>query len=111
MAEIVQKLEKTPPEVGQIFESLLSPMSDDYRETIGLLQWVMYAARPLHPFELYQAVKYATYNAVAAETYDADALSNIRKYIITCSRGLVEFTVNPENGSTFVQFIHETVRD
>ena len=93
---MLRKLNEVPQDLHDMFLSTLTRNVEDIDECIALLRWVLYSLRPLEPVELYVAVQ----QAYASEGNDDDeddheALRDDRvaRYLVNCSRGLVEFVV------------------
>lgn len=107
VAEIAFYLDALPGELERLFAEILSRDADEVRDCVSLLQWVLYAFRPLHAEELYLAVQHSWArpddNPVTLPNHDS-----IAKSILHNSRGLVEVT---KSEPPVIQFIHETVRE
>lgn len=103
-----QKLRELPGDIEQIFATLLG-QEDQNKETIGLLQWVLFAKRALKPEELYFAMMAGT-NAETLGAWDPSRVTHddIWRRITHSLRGLIEIRKG-ENKT--VQFIHKTVND
>lgn len=111
---LLRLLQELPADLHALFDSLLDWKADDAAQCAALLRWVLYAGRPLEPYELFNALtwrtrgftpKYARGMIVMVEPNP----EMIILFLINRSRGLVELTsidLRP-----VVQFIHETVRD
>lgn len=106
-ATMLRQLTTIPPDLHNTFAQILPKDPDDFNECITLLQWVLYSKRPLSPIELYHAVQYSC-SQIRADESSVVALDVATRYLLNCSRGLVELT-NAKD--PVVQFIHETVRD
>lgn len=106
-ATVRRRLLTIPPKRHDFFAQILFRNSDDLEECIVLLQWVLFSKRPLRLIELYHAVHYSLSSTKADELL-AVALDVATRYLLSCSRGLVELT---KTTRSTVQFIHETVRD
>ncbi|KAJ4297969.1 hypothetical protein N0V90_005868 [Kalmusia sp. IMI 367209] len=99
-------LEEIPGELEEVFRIMFNKDDKDMAETVLMLQWVLFAQRPLTPEELYAAV----------ETGDTDLWSpssdndhdSIQQSIENLSKGLIE--IRGRNRAT-VQFIHLSVND
>ncbi|KAK3346555.1 ankyrin repeat-containing domain protein [Lasiosphaeria hispida] len=104
-----QKLREVPDDLDKLFGTLLGQDNSDKRETILMLQWVLFARRLLKPEELYYAMLAGT-DADNLGTWDPSKITrdDIRRRITNSSRGLIE--VRKGNAET-VQFIHESVND
>ncbi|KAJ9653118.1 hypothetical protein H2198_007668 [Neophaeococcomyces mojaviensis] len=134
MAAMRTRLESTPQALSDLFTSILTRNQEDFEECITLLRCVLYSVRPLNAVELYLAIKQRHAPADMDESIDwpmqrhnpvgireligwiehqeVDHFLRTRgeyvsRYILDCSRGLVEVS---RDYSCRVQFIHETVR-
>jgi ankyrin repeat protein len=110
--EAMQKrLNEIPSKLDDLFRSLFKSQGEDPR-TILLLQWVLFAQKPIKPKELYLAV------ACGSPTHDLGNWNNqeiddatVQNFLKKLSKGLVEFR-KPQYATDFsVQFIHESVKD
>jgi hypothetical protein len=86
-----RKLNEVPSKLDGVFWALLVKENSHKQDTLLMLQWVLFARRPLAPEEFYFAVKAGT------ETIDLQAwnrsetpMKGILKFIVDASRGLVE---------------------
>lgn len=106
LRRMLRHLEKVPPTLHDMYAEIFSRDRDDLDQCTTLFRWVLFTLRPLSPAELYIAVQIGS----SAEDWDntLPTEETMRKYLLNCSRGLIEITKTrrPE-----VQFIHETVRD
>ncbi|KAK8877490.1 Ankyrin repeat domain-containing 50 protein [Apiospora arundinis] len=107
--KIRQRLKEIPKDLHELFRDILSRDSRNGEELILCLQWVLFARRPLTPAELYSAVLSGV-ESDAIKDCDMEELSesDFDRYILDCSKGLVESTKTKHRTS---QFIHESVRD
>ncbi|KAK3338513.1 hypothetical protein B0H65DRAFT_479220 [Neurospora tetraspora] len=103
-----QKLREVPSDLDELFSTILSKENPDKQETILMLQWVLFAVRPLEPEELYYATLAGT-GVTNLGPWDQSQLTadDIQRCITYSSKGLIEV---PKAEST-VQFIHESVKD
>jgi hypothetical protein len=100
-------LEKIPGELEEVFRILFNKDDEDMAETVLMLQWVLFAQRPLTPEELYAAVEAGDTNMWSQSSdiyYDSipQSIENLSKGLINIRRG---------EETTTVQFIHLTVND
>jgi ankyrin repeat protein len=103
------KLDELPSDLDMVFSTLLNEDNSDRQETILMLQWVLFARRPLKPEELYFAVLSGTATEeLGAWDQSRESEETIRRYITSTSKGLVEIR---RGDTTTVQFIHESVND
>ncbi|KAJ4347659.1 hypothetical protein N0V85_009749 [Neurospora sp. IMI 360204] len=103
-----QKLREVPSNLDELFSNILSKENPDKHETTLMLQWVLFAVRPLNPEELYYATLAGT-GVTNLGPWDQSQLTadDIQRCITYSSKGLIEV---PKAEST-VQFIHESVKD
>lgn len=101
LSSMEQTLNHAPERVWDLFQTVLSGNEENKEECITLLRWVLYAERPLRPIELRAAVRLIS-------SGDGDDIEEISRYLLHCSRGLVELT---KGTPSTVQVIHETVRE
>jgi len=103
-AEIYQRLDQIPTGLSDLFNELIErgTTSDHLRP---LIQWVTFGIRPLTPTELYCILmKEASRIDLKSPVFEH---SNLAKFILSASKGLVETTTGPWPR---VQFIHESLR-
>lgn len=102
-----ERLEKIPEGVKNLIDEIVE-RGRPSKHLVPLLQWVLFAKRPLTREELYLALQCVD-GALPKEAHSASALSasNIDKFILDSSKGLVEMTKGEQPR---VQFIHEQVR-
>ncbi|KAL6814495.1 ankyrin repeat-containing domain protein [Trichoderma sp. SZMC 28015] len=86
-----QKLDETPAELGEVFETILKTNNSNKDETILILQCVLFAKRLLTPEEIYFAIIAGT-NSQALSRWDSSQVTPdiIRRRIRSSSMGLVE---------------------
>jgi hypothetical protein len=94
--------------LDDVFLTLLEKDNRRKDQTILMLQWVLFAYRPLSPAELYWAVM-SGINADQLRVLPPPDSSKYTKFITTTSKGLIEIRENEFDGEA--QFIHESVRD
>ena len=122
------KLREIPNDLDDLFHDILTRDSDNTDDLILCIQWVLFATHPLCPDELYYAVLSGNNpEALTARNTDHITKDVIERFVLDCSKGLVEiakpdgpnrFDVSEEDSSSWVkpeagkvQFIHESVRD
>jgi len=105
--EIEKRLEELPNTLDGLFAQILARSSEGINSSVLLLQWVLYAIRPLSPIELYLAVQSGSASERLSEMTILRGES-LGRYLLNCSRGLTEIT---NSRPPVVQFIHESVRD
>lgn len=106
---LLEKLQKLPGDLHALFHRILTR---DTKHRSGLLlcvQWILFAKRPLTPRQLYLAILSGSEPDHLAGCHSDDySEDDVRKYILSNSKGLVEST---KSKSPTIQFIHESVRD
>jgi ankyrin repeat protein len=105
-----RRLQEIPSDLNQLFKDILTRDTSSNRDELILcLQWILFAAQPLSPEELYCAVLFETEPDAPLEWHREDITPEIlRMFIIDSSKGLAEVT---ESVTPKVQFIHQSVRD
>lgn len=104
-----QRLGELPSGLNDLFQDILCPRGDDREEVVVILQWIMFASRPLRCRELYYAVRTSLERSAVLPMQDGNpSRKTMAKFILHASRGLAELTQGP---SPVVQFVHESVRD
>ena len=101
-----EALEKIPRELEEVFRILFTKDDEDMAETVLMLQWVLFAQRPLTPEELYSAIE-AGDAGLWSQTSGVDH-DSIQQSIEHLSKGLIEIR---RGDPTTVQFIHLSVND
>jgi hypothetical protein len=127
--QLLAELSAVPSGIEELLRTLVRCQdSDSDSAVLATLQWVLFSKRPLDIPELYFAIKTSMGHGML-DSLDAEGTTDeqMRAFILTMSRGLVEFTFpnNRYRESVFplhdpapasratskVQFIHETVRE
>ncbi|KAM7206848.1 hypothetical protein V8F20_002554 [Naviculisporaceae sp. PSN 640] len=114
MTAIRSRLDSLPPGLDELFEMILARDDEDMDELQICVKWILFAARPMRPEQLFIAIRLGVFlNSGASgepKTKYPDGFSgaDLRRYIESCSKGLAEITRSKE---PTVQFIHESVRD
>ncbi|MCJ1250247.1 hypothetical protein MMC30_007473 [Trapelia coarctata] len=125
------KLRRIPPDLSQLYKKILEGMTSDERENMcHLIQWVLFAERPLTPQELLTAMafdhrnEYPSFSAWRESGMFIGDQSQIDGLIRARSRGLIEVKRGqsynlteaasekedePQTG--IAQFIHESARE
>lgn len=104
-----RRLNDIPKGLEDLFEMILARDSDNLDQLRVCLKWILFAARPLKPPELYFAVQFALDDECDGYWDEDDIdLDQMKTFVRSSSKGLAELTrgKNPN-----VQFIHESVRD
>jgi hypothetical protein len=99
-------LKDIPGELEEVFQIMFNEDDEDMAETVLMLQWVLFAQRPLTPKELYAAVEAGDTDLrnQSSDIYH----DSIQQSIEHSSKGLIEI----RGGDTAtVQFIHLSVND
>lgn len=123
-----EKLREIPNDLDDLFHDILTRDSDHTDDLVLCIQWVLFATHPLSLDELYYAVLSGNNpEALTARHTDHVTKDVVERFVLNCSKGLVEIAkpdepnkldvfeedrsscVKPEAGK--VQFIHESVRD
>lgn len=115
-------LREIPSDLKDLYSELLSKGrdSEEIKESVLVLQWVLFAVRELSSEELYFAVMSGTDpDQLAAWNQEKESYDIIKRYITTTSKSLIEILNNDDklylNGDDEshdqVQFIHESVKD
>lgn len=101
-----KRLEEIPSGIYDLIGTIMTKRTDTLTECVTLLQWMLVSKRELSAYELYLGIqsRHALSNTDQVGELDSQVVS---RYILDCSRGLVELTTGPDPR---VQFIHETVR-
>ncbi|KAH8684251.1 heterokaryon incompatibility protein-domain-containing protein [Tricladium varicosporioides] len=104
-----QRLKEIPPELSKLFEMIITRDGENPEQLQLCLRWVLFAARPLKPQELYFAIQLGLNKSYSScwDQEDID-LDQMKSYVRSSSKGLAEVT---RNKASEVQFIHESVRD
>lgn len=113
---ILAKLEEIPSDLHSVFHQILSRDLEDIDKCYMLLEWVSFSMVPLTPVQLYSAMQQCCPAQELDNTTDTITSDEVTRYILHCSRGLVESVEDTDSQHTheknlIVQFIHETVRD
>lgn len=115
LSEMKAHLKTIPTDLNKLFREILAKTIHSIETSILLFQWIVFAQRSLEPTELYMAMEYGRSPAAATWTLPAQTLvpqsDKLKKYVLNCSRGLVEIVTTTPSQPPVVQFIHETVRE
>ena len=105
-----RSLDEVPDGLDALFRDTLMLTSDNDGMLVQMMQWMMYACRTLTLQELYFGVHIGALLTGTPEPWDRNEIpiDVMERFIVNCSRGLVELTAEPVRK---VQFIHESVRD
>ncbi|KAL8335873.1 hypothetical protein RB598_009864 [Gaeumannomyces tritici] len=104
-----KRLQEIPPGLHELFEMILARDGKNLDQLHLCLQWVLFAARPLKPPELYFAIQFGL-DRDSTGHWDREDIEGdqIKEFVRSSSKGLAEVT---RTKSSSVQFIHESVRD
>ncbi|MCJ1388164.1 Ankyrin-2 [Xylographa bjoerkii] len=128
-----KKLQQVPSELDQLFTSILQGFDmEELQKTAKIVQWILFAEKPLSPKELLTAVAFDTehpYTSFEAWRNSGDSLEDeeqLEALIRIRSRGMAEvkryrpdkiaeywmynLIGNVDQKISIVQFIHESVR-
>ncbi|KAF2823744.1 hypothetical protein CC86DRAFT_354984 [Ophiobolus disseminans] len=102
-------LHNIPSDLHNLFRDILTRDSDNKSELTYCIEWILFAAEPLTPEELYFAILSGAEPGAHPE-WDEDEIPRdaLERFILNCSKGLAQITTTEEPK---VQFIHESVRD
>jgi ankyrin repeat protein len=104
-----RRLQEIPGDLHTLFRSILTRDSHNKKELLLCIQWVLFAAKPLSPVELYYAILSGVEpDALSAWDQDEMTPDTIERFILDSSKGLTDITASKAQR---VQFIHESVRD
>jgi ankyrin repeat protein len=120
--EMRQQLEELPDQLDELFTNYFKSVSArDRLETLHLMQWILFAQRPLTAAEVYCALAFCVEPPPRSQkAWQEGCLDNepqIESRLRTLSKGLVEIKEVDDDQylwpphSRVVQFIHESVRD
>jgi ankyrin repeat protein len=109
MHALRQRLQDIPGDLHKLFRDILTRNSDNKKGLLLCIQWVLFAAKPLSPVELYYAILSGV-EPDALSVWDQDEMTpgTIERFILDSSKGLIDITASKAQR---VQFIHESVRD
>jgi nucleoside phosphorylase len=107
MNALRRRLSEIPRGLTDLFKDILTRDRDNLEDLFVCLQWILFSKRPLKPNELYFAIQSRNEDEIMATETPIDA-SLVKRFILSSSKGLAELT---SARNTFVQFIHESVRD
>jgi len=106
---IRNRLREIPPKLSDLFEMILTRDGENLERLQICLKWILFAARPLTPQELYFATQLGLDKESSSYWDQEDVeLDQMKTYVRSSSKGLAEVT---RNKTSEVQFIHESVRD
>jgi hypothetical protein len=104
-----RRLHEIPASLHDLFRDIIMRDSNDRKELALCVQWILFAARPLRPEELFFAMLSEIEPDILSTLDPAEyALEVTQKFITNASKGLAEVTTS---NFKVVQFIHESVKD
>ncbi|RYP34128.1 hypothetical protein DL768_011069 [Monosporascus sp. mg162] len=107
-----RKLNEIPSDLHELFQKILTRDERNLDQLLLCIQWVLFSKRPLSPEELYFAIlsKSDDNESLLSHAWEQEEITrdDIRKFIVSSSKGLVEVTSSKKPTA---QFIHESVRD
>jgi hypothetical protein len=107
MHALQQRLRDIPGDLHELFRDMLTRDQSNRDNMLLCIQWVLFATQALRPEQLYFAILSGHEpGALAKWNPDDVALSDMKRFILSSSKGLTEVTE-----SQTVQFIHESVTD
>jgi ankyrin repeat protein len=109
MHALQKRLSEIPADLHELFRDVLTRDSRNKDELLLCIQWVLFAKQPMSPEQLYFAILSGV-EPGAITKWDPEELTMdvIRRFVLDCSKGLVETT---KSKAQKAQFIHESVRD
>ena len=104
-----RKLQEIPSDLHELFHNILTHDSHNKENLVLCIQWVLFAKQPLSPEQLYHAILSGV-DPDAVSAWDSEQITEdvLKRFILDCSKGLIETTMSKKQK---VQFIHESVRD
>lgn len=108
--QLRRRLKEIPDGLHELFDDILRRGVSDNDYLVPVLQWILFARRPLSREELYFAVQGAGYGIDGPAPWNRDELDSeaMHRFLLHHSKGLIELT---KGKNATVQFIHESVRD
>lgn len=107
-----RKLHEIPKDLHSLFLSIVQRDKEDKEQLLLVIQWVLFAARPLRPRELYYAMLHQLepedFEELMGATLGEHHSKSEYTYILAASKGLVQLT---QSDDPVVQFIHESVKE
>ena len=107
------RLEEIPDGLDDLFRDILQRGVQENSHLVRILQWILYAQRPLTPQEMYLAVLSGTSDSTHIKPWNNREIEPraVHLFILDSSKGLAEMTKVTKRREPTVQFIHESVRD
>lgn len=108
--QLLQRLKDIPENLHDLFRNILTRDDRHKTELLLCIQWVLFAREPLRKDELYLAIRTGVdANTISNWNPKAVSDSDMRRFILSSSKGLVEINKSVTNPTA--QFIHESVRE
>jgi ankyrin repeat protein len=109
MHALQKLLQSLPAGLHDLFRDILARGTSNKNEVSYCIQWILFAAEPMSPEELYFAILSGVEPDADLE-WDKDDVSDedISRFVLNSSKGLAQITVSE---SPKVQFIHQSVND
>ncbi|OCT55076.1 Pfs, NB-ARC and Ankyrin domain protein [Cladophialophora carrionii] len=107
VAAMEARLKELPDTLDALFAEILARNAEGIDSSVLLLQWVLFSMRPLSPVELYHGIQSGLASS-PIEGATSMTKETMDRYLLNCSRGLIEVT---RTEPPVVQFVHEAVRD
>lgn len=102
-------LEEIPTDLHELFRDILTRDAKNENELLYCVEWILFAAEPMSPEELYYAILSGAEPDADVEWDKGEVChEDIKRFILNSSKGLAEITVAE---SPKVQFIHMSVKD
>ena len=107
--EMSERIKAIPPKLDELFRDILTRDNKNLPGLMLCMQWMLYSKRQLNREEFYFALRSGS-DDFEGKAWDTEVISikDIDKFILNCSKGLVELA---RGKSPVVQFIHESVRE
>ncbi|KAH8765724.1 hypothetical protein F5882DRAFT_335083, partial [Hyaloscypha sp. PMI_1271] len=113
---IKEEILRIPPDLNNFYREILASISkEDVPEVLNLIQWILFAVRPLSLGELRFAtaidphLPYTSLRQCEDEGILAENIDEMEKRVKSLSRGLAEIQLHDH--TPVVQFIHQSVND
>jgi hypothetical protein len=113
VSRLQTRLDEIPDGLDDLFRDILQRGVQENSYLVQILQWILYAQRPLTPQEMYLAVHSGTSDSTHIKPWDSEEIEPraVHLFILDSSKGLAEMTKGTKRRESTVQFIHESVRD
>ena len=115
LSDMTARLKTIPAGLNELFREILMKSDHGIETSILFFQWMLFRIRPLEPAELFIAMEYSKSPSnptwVVPAGVSVAPPDRLARYILNCSRGLVEVVEVAPKQPPVVQFIHETVRE